>query len=409
MTVGIEDIKAAAATIEGEVVRTPLIAAPRLSQTLGCEISLKLENLQFTGSFKDRGAFNKLKSLSAAEAERGVIAMSAGNHAQGVAHHAQRLGIPATIVMPVFAPIAKVERTRSFGARVVLEGDTIDAAAEAARRIQDEEGLAFIHPYDDPKIIAGQGTIGLELLAESPDIETIVVPIGGGGIISGIALSAKALNPEIRILGVEAELYPSMYRALNALAPSAGGTTLADGIAVKTPGGLTKAIVAELVDEILLVDEAAIEAAIQLLVEEQKLVAEGAGAAGIAAVMKYPERFAGQRVATVICGGNIDVRLLASVLTRGLVRDGRLVKLRVEIIDRPGVLAKIAECIGQTGGNIIEVHHQRMFSDVPAKQADLDIMVETRNPEHVDQIVGLLKAQRFPTRIVSSRSIDGGS
>jgi len=409
MTVGIEDIRAAAAAIEGEVVRTPLIAAPRLSQSLGCEISLKLENLQFTGSFKDRGALNKLKSLSAAEAERGIIAMSAGNHAQGVAHHAERLGIPATIVMPEFAPFTKVERTRSFGARVVLEGDTIDAAAEAARRIQDEEGLAFIHPYDDPMIVAGQGTIGLEILAERPDLELIVVPIGGGGIISGIALAAKALNPEIRILGVEAELYPSMYQALNALAPSAGGTTLADGIAVKTPGGLTKAIVADLVDEILLVDEPGIEAAVQLLVEEQKLVAEGAGAAGIAAVMKYPERFAGRRVATVICGGNIDVRLLASVLTRGLIRDGRLVKLRVEIIDRPGVLAKIAECIGQTGGNIIEVHHQRMFSDVPAKQADLDIMVETRNPAHVDQIVGLLKAQGFPTRIVSSRSIDPGS
>ncbi len=409
MTVGIEDIRTAAQAIEGEVVRTPLVAAPRLSQTLGCEISLKLENLQFTGSFKDRGALNKLKSLSAAEAGRGVIAMSAGNHAQGVAHHAQRLGIPATIVMPEFAPFTKVERTRSFGARVVLEGDTIDAAAEAARRIQQEEGLAFIHPYDDPMIVAGQGTIGLEMLADRPDLELIVVPIGGGGIISGIALAAKALNPEIRILGVEAELYPSMYQALNALAPSAGGTTLADGIAVKTPGGLTKAIVADLVDEILLVDEPGFEAAVQLLVEEQKLVAEGAGAAGIAAILKYPERFAGRRVATVICGGNIDVRLLASVLTRGLIRDGRLVKLRVEIVDRPGMLARISECIGRTGGNIIEVHHQRMFSDVPAKQADLDIMVETRNPAHVDEIVSLLKAQGFPTRIVSSRSIDPGS
>ena len=409
MTVGIEDIRAAADAIAGEVVRTPLIAAPRLSQSLGCEISLKLENLQFTGSFKDRGALNKLKSLSTAEAERGVIAMSAGNHAQGVAYHAQRLGIPATIVMPVFAPFTKVERTRGFGARVVLEGDTIDTAAEAARRIQKDEGLAFIHPYDDPMIVAGQGSIGLEMLAERPDLEVIVVPIGGGGIISGVALAAKALNPEIRILGVEAELYPSMYQALNDLAPSAGGTTLADGIAVKTPGGLPKAIIAELVDEILLVDEAAIEAAVQILVEEQKLVAEGAGAAGVAAVMKHPERFAGRTVATVICGGNIDVRLLASVLTRGLIRDGRLVKLRVEIIDQPGVLAKIAECIGQTGGNIIEVHHQRMFSDVPAKLADLDIMVETRNPEHVEQIVSLLKAQGFRTRIVSSRSINAES
>ncbi len=409
MTVGIEDIRTAAQAIEGEVVRTPLVAAPRLSQTLGCEISLKLENLQFTGSFKDRGALNKLKSLSAAEAGRGVIAMSAGNHAQGVAHHAQRLGIPATIVMPEFAPFTKVERTRSFGARVVLEGDTIDAAAEAARRIQQEEGLAFIHPYDDPMIVAGQGTIGLEMLADRPDLELIVVPIGGGGIISGIALAAKAVNPEIRILGVEAELYPSMYQALNDLSPSAGGTTLADGIAVKTPGGLTKAIVADLVDEILLVDEPGFEAAVQLLVEEQKLVAEGAGAAGIAAILKYPERFAGRRVATVICGGNIDVRLLASVLTRGLIRDGRLVKLRVEIVDRPGMLARISECIGRTGGNIIEVHHQRMFSDVPAKQADLDIMVETRNPAHVDEIVTLLEGQGLPTRIISSRSIDPGS
>ncbi len=409
MTVGIEDIRTAAQAIEGEVVRTPLVAAPRLSQTLGCEISLKLENLQFTGSFKDRGALNKLKSLSAAEAGRGVIAMSAGNHAQGVAHHAQRLGIPATIVMPEFAPFTKVERTRSFGARVVLEGDTIDAAAEAARRIQQEEGLAFIHPYDDPMIVAGQGTIGLEMLADRPDLELIVVPIGGGGIISGIALAAKAVNPEIRILGVEAELYPSMYQALNDLSPSAGGTTLADGIAVKTPGGLTKAIVADLVDEILLVDEPGFEAAVQLLVEEQKLVAEGAGAAGIAAILKYPERFAGRRVATVICGGNIDVRLLASVLTRGLIRDGRLVKLRVEIVDRPGMLARISECIGRTGGNIIEVHHQRMFSDVPAKQADLDIMVETRNPAHVNEIVTLLEGQGLPTRIISSRSIDPGS
>ena len=409
MTVGIEDIRTAAAAIEGEVVRTPLIAAPRLSQTLGCEISLKLENLQFTGSFKDRGALNKLKSLSPAEAERGIIAMSAGNHAQGVAYHAQRLGIPATIVMPEFAPFTKVERTRGFGARVVLEGDTIDAAAEAARRIQKEEGLAFIHPYDDPRIVAGQGTIGLEMLAERPDLEIIVVPIGGGGIISGIALAAKALNPEVRILGVEADLYPSMYQALKDLPPSAGGTTLADGIAVKTPGGLTKTIIGELVDEILLVDEASVEAAVQLLVEEQKLVAEGAGAAGIAAVMQDPARFAGRRVATVICGGNIDVRLLASVLTRGLIRDGRLVKLRVDIIDQPRVLAKIATCIGQTGGNIIEVHHQRMFSDVPAKQADLDIMVETRNAAHVAQIVDLLEGQGFPTRILASRSDDPGS
>ena len=409
MTVGLEDIKAAAEAIAGEVVRTPLVPAPRLSQILGCELSLKLENLQFTGSFKDRGALNKLKSLGAEEAERGVIAMSAGNHAQGVAYHAQRLGIPATIVMPEFAPFTKVERTRSFGARVVLAGETIDAAAEAAREIQKAEGLTFIHPYDDPLIVAGQGSIGLEMLADQPDLEVIVVPIGGGGVISGVALAAKALKPEIRILGVEAELFPSMYQAVHDQAPTAGGNTLADGIAVKTPGGLPKSIIEELIEEILLVDEATIEAAVQLLVEEQKLVAEGAGAAGVAAIMKHPERFAGQNVAAVICGGNIDVRLLSWVLTRGLARDGRLVRLRVDIVDRPGVLARICDCIGQTGGNIIEVYHQRMFYDVPPKQAEVDVMVETRNPSHVEEIIEKLTAAGFTSRVLSARSMDPGA
>ena len=409
MTLGLEEIKAAAEAIAGEVVRTPLVPAPRLSQILGCELSLKLENLQFTGSFKDRGALNKLKSLGAEEAERGVIAMSAGNHAQGVAYHAQRLGIPATIVMPEFAPFTKVERTRSFGARVVLAGETIDAAAEAAREIQKAEGLTFIHPYDDPLIVAGQGSIGLEMLADQPDLEVIVVPIGGGGVISGVALAAKALKPEIRILGVEAELFPSMYQAVHDQAPTAGGNTLADGIAVKTPGGLPKSIIEELVEEILLVDEATIEAAVQLLVEEQKLVAEGAGAAGVAAIMKHPERFAGRKTAAVICGGNIDVRLLSWVLTRGLARDGRLVRLRVDIVDRPGVLARICDCIGQTGGNIIEVYHQRMFYDVPPKQAEVDVMVETRNSGHVEEIIEKLTAAGFTSRVLSARSMDPGA
>ena len=407
MTVSASDIKAAAKEIEGEVMRTPLVAAPRLSEILGCELYLKLENQQYTGSFKDRGALNKLKSLTAEQAGYGVIAMSAGNHAQGVAHHARRLGIPATIVMPEFAPFTKVERTRELGARVVLLGDTLDASAVAAREIADQENLTFVHPYDDPKIVAGQGTIGFEMLEDQPELDTIVVPIGGGGIISGIAIAAKSVKPEIEMIGVEAELFPSMYQAVNELAPSAGGQTLADGIAVKNPGALTRPIIEELVADILLVDEALIETAVHVLVEQQKIVAEGAGAAGVAALMKEKERFAGRKVGVVICGGNIDVRLLSWVLTRGLVRDGRMVRLRIGIIDRPGVLANVARLIGETGGNIIEVYHQRLFYDVPAKQADVDAVIETRNAEHVHEIIAALEAGGFPTRVLSARSDEG--
>ena len=407
MTVSASDIKAAAKEIEGEVMRTPLVAAPRLSEILGCELYLKLENQQHTGSFKDRGALNKLKSLTAEQVGYGVIAMSAGNHAQGVAHHARRLGIPATIVMPEFAPFTKVERTRELGARVVLLGDTLDASAVAAREIADQENLTFVHPYDDPKIVAGQGTIGFEMLEDQPELDTIVVPIGGGGIISGIAIAAKSVKPEIEMIGVEAELFPSMYQAINELAPSAGGQTLADGIAVKNPGALTRPIIEELVADILLVDEALIETAVHVLVEQQKIVAEGAGAAGVAALMKEKERFAGRKVGVVICGGNIDVRLLSWVLTRGLVRDGRMVRLRIGIIDRPGVLANVARLIGETGGNIIEVYHQRLFYDVPAKQADVDAVIETRNADHVREIIAALEAGGFPTRVLSARSDEG--
>ena len=407
MTVSASDIKAAAKEIEGEVMRTPLVAAPRLSEILGCELYLKLENQQYTGSFKDRGALNKLKSLTAEQAGYGVIAMSAGNHAQGVAHHARRLGIPATIVMPEFAPFTKVERTRELGARVVLLGDTLDASAVAAREIADKENLTFVHPYDDPKIVAGQGTIGFEMLEDQPELDTIVVPIGGGGIISGIAIAAKSVKPEIEMIGVEAELFPSMYQAVNELAPSAGGQTLADGIAVKNPGALTRPIIEELVEDILLVDEALIETAVHVLVEQQKIVAEGAGAAGVAALMKEKERFAGRKVGVVICGGNIDVRLLSWVLTRGLVRDGRMVRLRIGIVDRPGVLANVARLIGETGGNIIEVYHQRLFYDVPAKQAEVDAVIETRSAEHVHEIIAALEAGGFPTRVLSARSDEG--
>jgi threonine dehydratase len=409
MSVTIEDIRAAAAAIQGEVVRTPIVPAKRLSQELGCEIYLKLESLQFTGSFKDRGALVKLKSLTPQQAEAGVIAMSAGNHAQGVAYHAQRLGIPSVIVMPEFAPFSKVERTRSFGARVVLTGDTLDASAVAAREIAEQEGLSFVHPYDDEKIIAGQGTIGLEMLSDVPELDTIVVPIGGGGIVSGIATAAKALRPEIKVIGVEAELFPSMFQAIHEMQPTAGGTTLADGIAVKNPGELTRAIIEELVDEIILVDEPAIETAVMKLCELQKVVAEGAGAAGIAALLSRPDHSKGRKVGVVICGGNIDVRLLSAVLSRGMVRDGRLVRLRVDIIDQPGVLAKLAQLIGQTGANIIEVFHQRLFYNVPAKQAEIDVIVETRNADHVHEIIQSLRAGGFPTRVLSAHSEDSGS
>ncbi|MBB3065705.1 threonine ammonia-lyase [Limibacillus halophilus] len=406
MPVSIDDIKAAAQVIDGHILRTPAVRSPRLSEELNCDLVLKLENLQATGSFKERGAINKLSSLTAAERKKGVIAMSAGNHAQGVAYHAQRMGIPATIVMPDFAPITKVERTRSFGARVVLNGDTLDASAVAARQIAKDEGLTFVHPYDDELVVAGQGTIGLELMEDHPDLEIIVVPIGGGGIVSGIATAAKAIKPSIRIIGVEAEFYPSMYQAIHNLNPISGGQTLADGIAVKNPGTVTRRIIENLVEDIILVDESAIESAILALAEKQKVVAEGAGAAGIAAIQAHPQRFAGKKVATIICGGNIDVRILSAVLTRGLVRDGRMARLRIDISDRPGVLAKLAGIIGDAGGNIIEVNHQRLFQDVPVRNAEIDIIIETRNADHVKEIVASMQSAGFRTRVLSTRSID---
>jgi threonine dehydratase len=378
-----------------------------MSEVLGCDLYLKLENLQRTGSFKDRGACVRLSNLDPREAKRGVIAMSAGNHAQGVAYHARRLGIPATIVMPEFAPFSKVERTKSFGARVVLTGDTLDASAQAARQIAEEEGLTFVHPYDDRDVIAGQGTIGLEILEDLPDVDTIVVPIGGGGLISGISLAVKDSHPAVRMIGVETELYPSMANALKGRGELPGGSSLADGIAVKNPGKLTKEIIGRLVEDIAIVPETTIETAIQRLVEEQKIVAEGAGAAGVAAILNDPQRFAGRKVATVICGGNIDVRLLSGVLARGLVRDGRMVRLRISIVDQPGVLAKIADTIGRSSANIIEVYHQRLFYDVPAKRADVDVVLETRNADHVKEIIASLEQSGFPTRALSGHSADG--
>ncbi|WP_022726925.1 threonine ammonia-lyase [Fodinicurvata sediminis] len=408
MALTLQEIEKAAEGISGEIVRTPVVPAARLSETLGCDLHLKLENLQYTGSFKDRGACWKLLNLAPEQSRYGVIAMSAGNHAQGVAYHAKRLGIPATIVMPEFAPFSKVERTRSYGAKVVQTGETIDASAQAARDIAEAENLALVHPYDDPFIIAGQGTIGLELMTDLRDADCVVVPIGGGGLISGIASAIKAINPTVEIVGVETELFPSMYQALHDMPPSSGGTTLADGIAVKSPGKLTRSIIKELVSDILLVDEASLETAVHYLVERQKIVAEGAGAAGVAALFAHPERFRGRRVTSIICGGNIDVRLLSGVLARGLIRDGRVVRLRIEIIDQPRQLARLSEVIGGAGGNIIEVYHQRLFADVPAKRADVDVVVETRNIEHVQEIISALHKAGFESRALSTRSVDGG-
>ena len=400
-SVTIEDIRSAAEVIRDDVIRTPLIAAPRLSAQAQATVMLKLENLQHTGSFKDRGALNKLSRLSPEQRRAGVVAASAGNHAQGVAFHAQRLGIPATIVMPSATPFNKVQRTEAYGAKVVLTGDDLTQAAAHAEELA-AKGLALVHPYDDPLIIAGQGTIGLELLEAAPDLDCLVVPIGGGGLISGIAIAAKAVKPEIEILGAEADLYPSMKQALAGQASTSGGSTIAEGIAVKQPGTLTRAIIERLVSDIIVVSEAAIERTVHQLISVQKLVVEGAGAAGVAAILAERERFAGKRVATVICGGNIDDRLLASVLMRGLVREGRLVRLRIAITDAPGTLATVARLVGDAGANIVEVYHHRLFSDVPVKMADIDIVVETRDLGHVQEVKQRLEGAGFPTELMGT-------
>ncbi len=395
MTVTLDDIKAAAAAIEGEVVRTPTTYSRTLSRITGAEVVLKFENLQYTGSFKDRGALVKLKSLTPEEKAAGVIAMSAGNHAQAVAYHALRLGIIATIVMPNGTPQIKAHNTLRFGARVVFEGETIDEAAIRARAMAEEEGLSFVHPYDDEKTIAGQGTVALEMLADHPDLDMLVVPIGGGGLIAGNAIAAKALKPEIEIFGVEAALYPSMYQAINDIPAKAGGRTIAEGIAVKTVGSLTRPIVESLVHEVMVVSEEDLERGVQLLLEIEKTVTEGAGAAALAALLAHRDRFAGRRVGLVISGGNIDMRLLSSVILRGLVRDGRIVRMRIEITDTPGTLARITKVIGDADANIIEVYHQRAFSGLSAKNADLDVVLETRDAEHVRDIMAKLTAIGF--------------
>ncbi len=397
--VTLTDIRAAADVIRGSVMETPCVLSRTLSDMTGAEVYIKFENLQFTASFKDRGALVKLSSLSAQQRARGVVAASAGNHAQGVAYHARRLGIPAVIVMPRFTPNVKVDRTQAFGAEVLLEGESFDDAKACAVRLGDERGLEFISAYDDEKIIAGQGTVGLEMLAVQPALEALIVPIGGGGLISGIAIAAKALKPGIEIVGVEVARFPAMYHAIEGGEPAFGVSTIADGIAVKEPGKLTRAIIRDLVDGIILVEEGDIEQAIVMLLDIEKTVAEGAGAAALAGLLKNRRRFAGKKTGIVLSGGNIDPLMLASIIERGMVRSGRLARLTVELRDLPGALARATACLGRLNANIEEVHHQRAFTHVSVQSVEVMFVVQTRGPEHIEKIIAALKAEGFGARL----------
>ena len=393
MPVSLDDVRAAAQRIAGAVERTPCLHSRTLSRLTGAEVWLKFENLQFTASFKERGALNKLLSLDDAARRRGVIAMSAGNHAQGVAYHATRLGVRAVIVMPRGTPNNKVRGAQVLGAEVILEGDTLADAARHARALEARDKLTLLHPYDDPEIIAGQGTVALEMLEQAPELEMLVVPIGGGGLISGMAIAAKALQPAIEVVGVESKTYCAMYQRLKGLPVNVGGDTIAEGLAVRDVGELPFSVVTAFIKEILLVDEETIERAIVALIEIEKTVAEGAGAAGLAALLQHPARFAGKRVGIPVCGGNIDSRLLSAVLMRGLVREGKLVRLRVTMHDVAGSLAKVATMIGEAGGNIVEVQHQRVFGTASVKSPEVEFVVETRDREHTQAILAALRAR----------------
>ena len=400
-------IEAAGRTIAGHVLRTPILAAPPLAALTGVEVYVKYENLQVTNSFKERGACVKLDALDADERRRGVIAMSAGNHAQAVAYHARRLGIPATIVMPVTTPFVKVKATEARGGNVILEGETLAEAQARAEVIAVERNLVWVHPYDDPHIIAGQGTIALEMLEEVPDLDVLIVPIGGGGLIAGCAIAARAKNPSIEIVGVEGVLYPSMWNALYQGNKPCGGPTLAEGIAVKNVGRLTLPVVRELVRDVILVDEPQIERAVNAFLTLQKTMAEGAGAAGLAAMLAEPERFRGRKVGLILCGGNIDPRILASIMVRELERADRIVSFRLTIPDRPGILGQIATRLGQFNANILGVDHHRLFLDVPAKGAKLDVTMETRDAAHAEDIFRALAADGYqPVRLPSGTALE---
>jgi threonine dehydratase len=406
MSITLADIEAARGVIAGHVMRTPMLPAPRLSELTGASVYVKYENLQVTNSFKERGARNKLASLSVADRARGVIAMSAGNHAQAVAYHAGMLGIPATVVMPMITPFVKVEATRGYGAQVVLDGETVDDAQVRAERIARERHLIWVHPYDDAKVIAGQGTIALEMLEDAPDLDMLVVPVGGGGLIAGNAVAARAMKPSIAIVGAEAALYPSVWNTLRGEQRPLGGPTIAEGIAVKNVGALTLPIIRDLVSEMVLVDEAQIERAVNAYLTLQKTMAEGAGAAGLAAMLARPELFRGRRVGLILCGGNIDPRILASVMVRELERTEHIVSFRLSIPDRPGVLGLIATRLGQLGANILEVYHHRLFLDVPAKGAKLDVTIETRDRAHGEEVYAALDAEGYrPVRIDAATTL----
>jgi threonine dehydratase len=397
-TITIDDVRAAAERIAGNVERTPSARSQTLSAVLGTDVTVKFENLQFIAAFKERGALNKLLSLTPEERARGVVAMSAGNHAQAVARHATRLGIDATIVMPAATPFVKVHRTEVLGAHVVLFGEGLAECTDEARRIE-AEGRVFVHPYDDPAVIAGQGTVALELLEDHPELDALVVPTGGGGLLAGMAVVARALRPEMTLVGVQSDRWPAMYNAVTGADLPVGGPTIAEGIAVPVPGVITSRLVKDLVDQIVLVSEESVEEAVNLLLEIEKVVIEGAGATGIAALLQHRDLLPGRHVGVVLSGGNVDPRLLASVIMRGLVRSGRLTRLQIQIPDQPGVLGRVTTIVGQAGANIVEIVHDRMFLDVPARSAELEVVMETFDHEHVQRVIAALEADGFRARM----------
>ena len=394
----LKDIQDAAQRLDGQILKTPCVASRTLSDITGAQVFLKFENLQFTSSFKERGACNKLVQIKNPEA--GVMAMSAGNHAQGVAYHAQRLGMKATIVMPRFTPGVKIERTRGFGAEILLHGDTLDEARNHALGLAQAQGLTFVHPYDDADIVTGQGTVALEMLNEVPDLDTLIIAVGGGGLIAGMATAAKAMQPGIEIVGVQTTRFPGMFNAIKGTDHPQGSNSIAEGIAVGTPGVIPTAIIKRLVDDLVLVDEGDIEQAIVMLLEVEKTLVEGAGAAGLAALLKFPERFAGKRVGLVLCGGNIDPLLLAAIIERGMVRAGRLARIRVSARDVPGSLATITATVAQAGANIDEVHHQRAFTTLSAQNVEIELVIQTRNRSHIADVLTQLQSKGLQAQMV---------